>query len=355
VPLVKWHRGEQTAFVNLANSVRKRITPIFEVEETPIGDYATGALRRTHEAQLTNAVEAIESCWGKGLCFVDVRYLEDEAVGHGTGAQHFYSQLSSRSLQFVPVVATTTSGSAMAAANANSTLGIALRLSQDDFQPTPTAIAAVITALEARLGVERGKVDIIIDLADVVNNTSAALNSIAWSFVNAIPNINEWRTVTLLASAFPYTVSSLLSPSSTGYAARTEWIVWRSLYLHHLAGTSGLSRMPSFGDYGIQNPTEVDFDPRYMTVSAQIRYTLSTQWYIARGLSLRGNGGGQYTAMAAALTASPDFMGVAHCWGCAQADGCGNGTVAAGSPEKWRSIGTCHHLSLTADDVTGLP
>src|SRR5712692_9860762 len=95
------------------------------------------------------------------------------------------------------------------------------------------------------------------------------VRDLATQFLRAVPKPTQWRTLTLIGSAFPKSMG-LIDRESHDLVDRTEWLVWRDdLY----ARRQSLQRMPTFGDCAIQHPVGVErFDPRIMKASAAVRY-----------------------------------------------------------------------------------
>jgi hypothetical protein len=357
VPLLKWHRGEGRGVRELTPAIKAEITPIIEIEASRT-DLVTGAALRTPQEQIEIGIARVSTDWNAGIIFLDAVHFENATV-NGAEATHFaYEKATNSNISFIPVVRVDSKNENIIAANAFSANGAAIRLMSEDFEPTPIDVQAKVQKIAAALAVDDSAIDLIVDLESVAGQSQLAIRSTIIACLNALPAVTNWRTITFLLSAFPQTVSSVVPASSIDFADRSEWQAWQVLYMTNFGPTAqpNLERMPSFGDYGIQSPIEFfDFDPRYMKTSAQVRYALEAQWYLARGLAIQLHGGAQYGDLAAALIASNYFMGADHCWGCKTISDCADGLPGANSPERWRSIGTCHHLTLTAEQIRMLP
>jgi Beta protein len=122
------------------------------------------------------------------------------------------------------------------------------------------------------------------------------------------------RTVTLLSGAFPINLSHI-SPG-LALAPRSDWALWQGV------NASRPVRRPSFGDYTAAHPDQhlQEIDPRFMQVSASIRYATDDDWLIVRGRSTRNprfGGTAQYQELSRVLIAQPQFtatvsLGRAH-------------------------------------------
>ena len=164
----------------------------------------------------------------------------------------------------------------------------------------------------------------------------------------AVPNLGSWRTLSLVASGFLEHMGGVQA-STSALIERVEWRAWQLLHRQR----QSMARLPTYGDYGIQHPTGVEgFDPRFMKMSASIRYTTADHWLILKGRSTHHQSSSiQFPTLATALTQSQHFYGAQHCPGCTEALACANGAPGLGSPEVWRRIGTTHHLTAVVEQL----
>ena len=112
-------------------------------------------------------------------------------------------------------------------------------------------------------------------------------------------------------------------------------------------------------DCAIQHPAGVEgFNPRFMSVSAAVRYALSDRWLLIKGESTRRRRAvDQFPQLAKKLVYGylrEDFHGPAHCRGCASIRAAANGRKGFGSPEAWRRIGTVHHMTEVTQALRAL-
>ena len=119
-----------------------------------------------------------------------------------------------------------------------------------------------------------------------------------------------------------------------------------------------LERLPTFSDCAIQHPIGVEnFDPRYMQVSAAIRYALSEDWLLVKGESTKAILPSiQFPQLAMQLVyghLQGYFAGPAHCAGCKMAKDAADSVDKLGSADVWRQIGTIHHITTVAQDGLG--
>jgi len=130
---------------------------------------------------------------------------------------------------------------------------------------------------------------------------------------------------------------------------RREWILWQTL-----AAPGTLIRRPSYGDYGIQNPTS---QAAPYTGNAAIRYTDSAVFLIFRGNRLIGRFGGygQYQALAKACVAHPSYRRAKYSAGDLFIAGVANGTAGPGNLATWRYVGMNQHITYVARTVHKIP
>lgn len=124
---------------------------------------------------------------------------------------------------------------------------------------------------------------------------------------------------------------------------RAEWVAYKLLLSHAPAG-----RALCFGDYAIAYPI---YAPAPFLGSASIRYTITDDWLIVRGRSLKGpvhGGFGQFQQLCGQLVANPAYSGPTFSWGDEYIDQCGRGQVGTGNLTTWRSVGTNHHITFVA-------
>jgi hypothetical protein len=148
---------------------------------------------------------------------------------------------------------------------------------------------------------------------------------------------------------------AVLDRNSDVLIRRSEWLAWRD---ELFARRATLERLPTFSDCAIQHPIGVEnFDPRYMQVSAAIRYALSEDWLLVKGESTKVNPPSvQFPHLAMQLVyghLQGYFAGAAHCAGCEMAKDAADGADKLGSAEVWRQIGTIHHITTVVQDGLG--
>ncbi len=350
VPVLFWKRAEQAALRSLAAGTKAAMTPLLQITPIPI-DQKTGAPRTTLPKYGAECVNQLVDSWGvDDDFFLDCERIAGASLHGKTGADLVFDGASAASLPFVPTIGPQSQPATIAAALRNRQRGVALRLSTQSLG-SPSAGAGVLQFAKAH-GLSPSTTDIVVDLGALSNQDQFVVFAVAVAVLARVPNIASWRTLTIVASSFPASTSAVAS-STVAMIDRAEWLAWQTLRAPPVA----VSRLPTFGDFGIQHPAGVEgFDPQTMQVSANIRYTTGNQWMIMKGVGSKKTPlATQYPKLARALTQSTHFAGSGHCDGCDDILSCAGGAGGFGSPTPWRRIGTAHHIETAATQLGQLP
>jgi hypothetical protein len=344
VPVLKWKRGEQRALRELENDVRGAITPLLEMSFNP--DLETGEPPRPPGELIENAIDKMCESWLKQhRFFLDAGMFA--TLAEATGTALLFDAARARDLPFVPVVALSQPVGDVTAAIGCGAAGACIRI---PFAESGDALPEQLLAFVAERKLPPENIDLILDLGALLTDSAGAAVMLARAFVSAVPDIERWRTVTLLATSFPEHMGSVPANGEL-VAPRTEWLTWM-----RLSQEAKLKRMPSFGDYAIQHPDgPEDYDPRKMPMSACIRYTCEREWLFIKGVTTKlSSPAEQFPGLAQRLTMHARFCGDEHCRGCGDAAACAQGAPRLGNPEQWRRIGTVHHLTMVVRQLSAL-
>jgi hypothetical protein len=342
VPVLKIKRGEKKALGMLSPAVRANITPLLEIVENKSG--------KTIGEHLDTAFDGLpQAVRGFTRFFLDAREIRSDG---SSSAKDVFCRARAIGHTFTPVTGISRVVDVVAALEA-ATDGIAVRVTRKDFESGIIATQLPRFLVEHHLSKEH--VDLLVDLGPVDNMVMAGIALLTQQFINAIPAQQQWRTFTLLASAFPLSMKGI-GRNSHVFVDRMEWLSWKdTLYTRR----ADLERLPTFGDCAIQHPRGVEgFDPRIMPMSAAVRYALADKWLIIKGESkdttpLKR----QFPMLAAMLTEGPlsaHFAGVGHCAGCSYMVRAAQGEPGLGSPEAWRRLGTAHHITQASEQIRAL-
>ena len=177
---------------------------------------------------------------------------------------------------------------------------------------------------------------------------------LATSFLQEVPNKQAWRTFTLSGCAFPSSLGKVRK-NAHKLEERSEWVCWTSFY--KLRTT--IDRLPTFSDCAIQHPDGVEgFDPKTMAASAAARYTTATSWLLVKGESTKvKKPSAQFLKIAKEIVSNKygsHYSGANHCTGCSMISDAAAGAPKLGSLEKWRLIGSIHHITHVLKDLSAL-
>jgi len=342
VPVLKIKRGEKKALTQISPTIRRRVTPLLEIVER-IEDKGVDEHLDTAFAKLAESVAPYSRC------FLDAREVAPDGPA---AAAAVFERASAEGISFMPVTGISRSADVIAALQ-HRTSGLALRLTREEFEAGN--LAHRLSVFTQQHGLSREETDLIVDLGAVDDLITPGVRALAGAFLSSVPDASAWRTLTVSACAFPLSMGGV-GRHSHALVERADWLAWRD-GLHYRR--HDLPRLPTFSDCAIQHPTGVeDFDPRYMSVSASIRYTLDEAWLLIKGeSSRRARTTVQFPRLATQLVYGhlrDHFAGESHCAGCASIKEAANGTPGLGSAEVWRRLGTIHHITRVVEDLAAL-
>lgn len=355
VPILKGKPAEFGALQNLDSDIREGLTPLVDLMPIP-WDYDNDGPQKTLDEHIKDVGSKVATCWGTDrLAFVDVSLLADS--GPTSEGSHplteVFKQGRAAGAKLVPVTGLSRDGSyqeAVKAAAVEDGRGICIRLTIEDFKSAEETKRS-LDDLMGIVGTSPSQTDMVVDLGDIqpgqVNTSMLA----ALTVLKNLPFLSAWRSLTLAGTSFPKNLSGVKAGMST--IPRHEWALWQKVLLQ----SGVLPRVPSFGDYGVSSQEFVEMDPRIMDPSANIRYTIDSQWLIPKGGSLRKSveGFAQYRDLSRELVRRPEFCGAAFSWGDRFISECAAGKAGTGNATTWRQVGTSHHLTFVVRQIASLP
>lgn len=347
VPILKWKRGEQKALEFLAADNKQYLTPLIEIMPIPY-DYKNSRPAKTIDEHLHNIGRQISDSWGTRAAFIDLLWLNtfDRLNDGRDPLTYIMDESRSYGLNLIPVLGTQRDVSyknAVLQTNNHDHNGVCVRLEEVDFLNIFNRIKSILSDLH----IEPESIDLIIDFKQISTNDDARNIIMSSTIINSIPHINRWRTFTISWSAFPENLSNIVA-GQISLISRSEWHIWQGLK----ARERTLNRMPSFGDYVINNPNYNEIDPRFMQMSANIRYTTENNFLISRGRSIKKHGWVQAMNLCNTIINHPQYNGQNYSWGDQYIYDCANGNSSTGNAETWRRVGTNHHLTLVTNRIS---
>jgi Beta protein len=356
VPILLSKRGERRAISELPLAVKAAMTPLFVIP--PVDwDFEAEAPAKSVGSHIAKQPTDLKTAWGTRRAFVDLMFIED---GPLVNMQHPLVWLTEMAnaigLPLVPVTGVDRSTPYLQAVTdviARDGRGMCLRLAPEEW-PVGTRRLSDLDSLLVQLGIDPADTDLVLDVGDAVALSPGLTLTAVSAELAALPYINEWRSITVTASAFPKGAGAFAK--GMNYVDRADWQLYQSLVA--LIGRAG--RLPSFGDYVVAHPDPaVDVDPRMMQNSATLRYTAAQEWMFPKGDLFRGRGtSGQGAAavppIAALVANDPRFLGEGHCTTDQWISDVATGIESGANPEMWRRRGTRHHLQLVTEQLSTL-
>jgi hypothetical protein len=227
--------------------------------------------------------------------------------------------------------------------------GVAVRLIPVDFEDE-TNLKDTLDALTDLHKVGRHQMDIIVDFGSVASSKAATVTAEYRANLSLLPNINDWRTLTVAGGAFPLSLQPL-TRGAWNPAARSDWQGWKAL----VTGTRKPERLPAYGDYGISHP---GLPPEgRATILAQLRYCTPETFLIWKGYNVfkHRDRYKQFFGICADMAKRPEFRGTAFSDGDAEIASKAAKHGTAGNAETWRKIALNHHVETVIDQLASLP
>lgn len=350
VPILKGKQGEYRALARLSEKDRLKMTPLIDVPFLP-WDHRNKRPKKSYEQYLASVEVQIERSWGVNRrIMVDLYYVEEGAtIGDGRHPlTFFFDNARMRNLHVIPATGLDRAvdyQDAVAKAISVDCRGFCLRLTSEDLEDLER-LRADLANLLSRLNASGESVDLILDFRDLQIEDTSNTVQMAVEAVRQLPNIQQWRTLTLAASGFPRDLSGM-RPATVERFPRTELILWEGVM-----SQGNLPRVPFFGDYGITHPDLLDIDPRTMRMSANLRYTLEGEWIVFKGRGVRREGRSQFKQLCRDLIHRREYKGSDFSWGDEYIALCAADAAGPGNATTWREIGTSHHLALVSRHVS---
>ena len=241
VPVLKGKRAEFPAIGSLQSNTH--VTPLFEAVPT---------------AGAQEVPRRMSSQWPTDKpYFIDLLFLDDpDDTTTPAPANHplrlCFDEVQTKGQLAIPVTGISRSPGYQDAAKqivAEQKRGLAIRLTPEDFEEeTEDVDAALQTALEY-FELDAEDVDLVLDLGSVANSPSGTIAQMHRANIDLIPNLTDWRTLTVVSGAFPLSLAPL-ERDQWNEVKRNDWRAWRRL----VTGSNAPERLPAFGDYAIAHP-----------------------------------------------------------------------------------------------------
>jgi hypothetical protein len=338
VPVLKGKRAEFPSLRELRS--RDGLTPLFESVPNQSADYVPARMASVWERHRPY--------------FIDMLFLDDEDMTEANAEQHplrvCFNDVRNRLQTAIPVTGTGRSPAYQAALRlivAEQQRGYAIRLVPDDFEDEDQ-LPASLNALVNYIGIQKASIDIMIDSGSVAGIATPVISRTHRAELEMLPNIADWRTVTVIAGAFPMSLAPL-TRNIWNPVARNDWHAWVSLL------TRPITRLPSYGDYAIAHP---NLPPTgRATILAQLRYTTVDSFMIYKGSDVFDHPTGfeQFLDICRDTIHQQWYSGQTFSFGDAEIHARATTGGSSGNAETWRQIGTNHHIEMVKRQIASLP
>ncbi|WP_337102001.1 beta family protein [Paenibacillus sp. YIM B09110] len=349
VPVLKWKQGEQKALEALSSTVKEYVLPLLEI--APIDwDFENDVPKKSIDEHLLKIGETLTRSWGSHApIFIDLEHIDaTDRLSSGQHPLNFVLQEArTRDIRVIPVTSPqrdTAYQAEIIAAHQQDQNGICIRLKDDDFGDLHNNINRLLT----QLAVNPNEVDLVLDYEYANPNDQTRTTLFITGIINSLPYLPDWRRVILCGTSFPTDLSSV-SSNSIDQIERTEWLIWK-----RLIRSGAIARNPIFGDYVISNPAPFEADPRFINMSANIRYTGDDKFIIFKGRMIKRYGGNQYYQLAAQVVAHPEYSGSSFSAGDHYIQEVANNNDGPGNATNWRKAGTNHHITYVVNELSTL-
>lgn len=355
-PALKAKMGELSALQSLTDAQKGKICPILEVPGID-WNYVKDEPAKTLKKHIEDVIRMIEKYWDKKFYIDFSSSLQISAADEKTPTDilTFFDNLAKdKSLAYIPVVdfdknSISSYRETLQTIHTRNNDGICLRIKYADLEDIIDE--KLFEDLLTTLGVPASEIDLMLDFGSVNEYESDKTLYLATRLVLAsTPRLKEWRSLSVLASSFPYTLSGI-SKSSIAKLPRKEWLSWKRLN----EKKDKLVILPIYGDYGISHPKIVEIDPRVMDMSAAIRYSTPNDWLILKGESIKKGGFIQFPELSKKLARLPEYSGKDYSSGDERIYKYANGDseeTGTGNATTWRTIGNNHHFCLVIEQLS---
>jgi len=344
-------RGERDALVHASEETWAHLTPLIEI----VGPKKHATEPFTCERIAAWSKKASDAVGGRP-CFLDVlRLPPNHSTATKTGNHPVLSVIHAearrRSMTFVPVMRlsdvrmTIRQIAETAACDAR---GVALRYPMlGTVSAEGRGPQSLITECLEAVGVDVVGTDLIMDLGFLSEDVEVDVEDLA-AAIEELLSIGNWRSVVLLGSSMPSSLGGgIVAEGTIGRLPRREWDLWAALVALHP------SRLPTFGDYAVQNPEPpLEDQPTGPGQRANIRYTTDDATLVPRAMgAVIQEGAEQYRQLCRQLVAQPEFAGREFTWGDRKIAECADGIGDPGWQPQWRGAGTSHHLRHVVEQL----
>ncbi len=344
LPILKGKKGEYDALKELSDEEKKLILPLIEIPAIP-WDFVNEKYASTIEKQTQSSVKSIKKAWNNGgEILIDTYYLEENFNSTGVKTlNNIIKSLHAETINATPVVNVYSSDELLDSLVFNRTICIRISFKEQEIFNINQEISRIIDRLKIKLS----KVYLLLDMGFIDQGQTHLAKIASTSFYSDVKNINDFKEVFFAATSFPINLSSC----KTNYVTKIERI--EMIIKDHFENSpTKILRIPKFADYCVSNPEIGEIDPRLMTMSAAVRYTVEDAWYIFKAASVKKYSFDQFYDLAKEITSSTVYYGEDFSWGDNLIYEKSKRKGGTGNPTTWRQIATNHHITVMITNLS---
>lgn len=352
-PLTLARAGELAAVSHLAATSHAAITPIFLVPPRE-WDFESGKFAKTVPVHLSQLPTKLAGARGTHPAYLDAGLLDSEPeIGGLHPLEHLIREANTLNLPLTPATAPDRSAATDAAIrNLHADFGRGAAIVLDEAQWVTVDPSALSDAL-TRLALAPADVDIVVDYG---TSDGRLVEAAAAAEVVALRALGDFRSLTLGGGAFPDLQGV---PRGISTHPRTDWALWRNVVARLAAGGHAT---PDYSDRLILRAESIELriDPRFMSISASLRYTTENDWLFAKGELFKGQagkgkGGAALKSPLAALISHPEYATPVRTQADDWIEAVDSGASTPGNPGKWREWGTVRHFEVMEHLLARIP
>lgn len=370
IAVIKWKRGERSALKELEPKILSNIIPLIEVQPIPY-NHEDKVFTKTIDQHLEDFGKNLSAFWTNNrpvfvdgyTLYDDHRILKNTSMINGMSPiEYVIEDIENQSIPAIPVTTLSRpSDYNISVRNCLSKFnhGLAIRIYIKDLKDNSRFLLELEKFI-ASLNISKNDVDIILDLAEInydlkkdgpIFIDAKPINSYITEITNYIsifPELEKWRSFTILGTSVIDNFAEVPG-SSNRELPRIEWLIYKEIL------KSNLIRTPLYGDYTVNSPGWFDFDPRYMPISANVKYTVENKYLVFKGVSTKSAGFAQIYALCNSVIKHPEYCGRSYSAGDEFIFQCGTWiSPSTGNQETWIKNWVNHHLTLVSNCLTNL-
>jgi hypothetical protein len=345
MPILKWRMGEYQALLRLRDDVKDAIVPLIVIPPVEY-DFDEQRPKKTLEEHISPFAERYRTKWGDRKSLIDIdSSLENQNMTSGKGALlHIFDEIRSNKGNAIPVISLRNGAEhkkSVKIISKKDKKGFALRLRVEDLidKNSNNDIETLLNYLDC----EMEQVDFIVDLvAPQAFEPYQGFGKALMSIIKRIEGLNRYRSFVVAGTSL--SMNTVKQPCAD--VSRHEWLFYKHLYSSY----KNEARIPTFGDYTIEQPGFVNLDMRLIKSSGKIVYTTKDNWHIQKGGAFRDNPS-QMRKHCSNLIKSACYEGASYSAGDLRIEQTAKGEENYGNLTTWKWVGVNHHITKVVEQL----